>query len=411
VTFLDTRGLTPHGFCLAWDPGLLALQVVSDAIIAIAYYSIPFALAYLVIKRRDLVFRSVFWLFVIFITACGTTHVMGIVTLWYPVYWTDGLIKALTAVASIITSIILWPLLPKILALPSPAQLRDANELLAEQLAQRDALLSALRRETEERQRAESMLRQSQKMEALGQVTGGVAHDFNNLLTVVQGSFDMLRKRVGGDAKAAELIDRGLQATGRGAALTQQLLAFGRRQPLQPTRIDPMELVARSIPLLRGTLVGAVALEVEAPDGVCDIEADANQLENALLNLVINARDAMPDDGGVITIALANETVGSDGEGLEPGNYVAISVSDTGVGMEPDVAAAAFEPFFTTKPVGKGSGLGLSQVYGFARQSSGGVRLETEVGRGTTVTILLPCAAEPADADQAPGSEALATRA
>ncbi len=323
--FFDTRGLTPHGFCLAWDPGLLALQVVSDGIIAIAYYSIPFALAYLVIKRRDLVFRSMFWLFAIFITACGTTHLMGIVTLWYPVYWTDGLIKALTAVVSIITAIILWPLLPKVLALPSPAQLRDANERLAEQLAQRDALLSALRRETEERQRAESMLRQSQKMEALGQVTGGVAHDFNNLLTVVQGSFDMLRKRVVGDPRASELIERGVQATERGSALTRQLLAFGRRQPLQPTRIDPMELVARSMPLLRGTLVGSVALEVEAPDGVCDIEADANQLENALLNLVINARDAMPDDGGVITIGLANETVRSDGEGLEPGNYARVA--------------------------------------------------------------------------------------
>jgi signal transduction histidine kinase len=416
VTLFDTSGLTPHGFCLAWDPSLLTLQVVSDAIIAVAYYSIPFALAYVVIKRRDLVFRSVFWLFAIFIMACGATHVMAIVTLWYPVYWTDGLVKAVTAVASIGTALILWPLIPKVLAIPAPAQLRDANERLAEQLAQRDALLSALRRETEERQRAEAMLRQSQKMEALGQVTGGVAHDFNNLLTVVQGSLDLLRPRAAADPRSIALIDRGLQAVERGAGLTHQLLAFGRRQPLEPTRIDPVALVERSLPLLQGTLIDGAVLEVDAPPGICDIEADANQLENVLLNLVINARDAMPARGGVITLSLADEKIGEDNrEGLEAGAYVAIAVSDNGTGMEPDVAAVAFEPFFTTKPVGKGTGLGLSQVYGFTRQSRGTVRLQTAVGRGTRVTILLPCAtdasAETDEPDQAPGSEAIATRA
>jgi signal transduction histidine kinase len=387
----ETSGLTPHGFCLAWDLDLMALHVVSDVCIALSYYSIPICIAALVIKRGDLAFRGTFWLFVIFILACGTTHVMAVWTLWRPDYLAEGVVKAITAIFSVMTAVQLWPMLPRLVALPSPRTLRLANEQLQREIVERDALVQALRRETAERERAEAMLRQSQKLEAVGQLTGGIAHDFNNLLTAVMANLEMLEQRCAEQEDLTPYIARASRAVSRGGALTQQLLAFSRRQALSPEVLSPLGLVREMDELLRTSLGRSVALRIEADPDLWLVEVDPNQLENAILNLALNAKDAMPE-GGTLRLSMRNQTLtGPDpaAPDIEPGEYVALEVADTGHGMTPEVRAAAFEPFFTTKPVGQGTGLGLSQVYGFIRQSNGHVSLVSDPGHGTIVTLFL----------------------
>jgi signal transduction histidine kinase len=388
----DTAALTPHGYCLAWAPGLIALHVVSDGLITASYYSIPLAIALLLLRRSDVAFGWMAWLFAIFILACGTTHLMGIWTLWYPDYLSDGMVKAVTAVASVMTAAALWPLLPRLVALPSPGLLLQANERLTQQIAERDAAVTALRVETAERERAEGMLRQSQKMEAVGQLTGGVAHDFNNLLQVIQANLEAVSARLAQDDPQRRHIERALAGTERGAALTQQLLAFARRQSLRPMAFDVAERIGASAEMLRGMLAVEIAVETQYGDDLWMAEADPHQLETALLNLAINARDAMPN-GGRLMISASNARLdGAVTAGLpavESGDYVRIAVSDTGTGMTPEVREAAFEPFFTTKPIGQGSGLGLSQVYGFVKQSRGHITLESMPGEGTTVALYL----------------------
>ncbi len=248
--------------------------------------------------------------------------------------------------------------------------------------------------EVQRREEAEARLRQSQKMEAVGQLTGGVAHDFNNLLTVVTGSLDLLRQRMdGGNARDLRLVTNALEGAQRAAALTHRLLAFSRQQPLEPKPVDANKLMASMSELLRRTLGEHVAIETVLAGGLWKTHADPNQLESAILNLAVNARDAMPD-GGRLTIETANaaldEAYAATREEVKAGQYVMISVSDTGTGMAPEVAQRVFEPFFTTKPVGKGTGLGLSQVYGFMKQSGGHVALYSEPGQGTTVKLYLP---------------------
>jgi PAS domain S-box-containing protein len=491
-------GLTPHGFCLLWEPGLIWTYAVSDAAIALAYFTIPAALAVLARRRRDLVFRPLFWLFATFILLCGTTHLLDVVTLWVPAYGLEGVVKAATAGASILTAIMLWHLLPEALSLPSHAQLRDVNTALRESerraresfeyspaplvrldgegtitgvsnswlallgyardqvvgrhirdfaapgssswlstdrskleaehevrdLERRfarsdgtiiDALVSSrleqspsgnwsvshlnditARRQAEEALRTtEAQLHQAQKMEAIGQLTGGIAHDFNNMLQSIAGSLELIEQRIEQNRhdQVTRYVGITRKAVERASGLTYRMLAFARRQSLLPRRVDPDALVRGMADLLRGTLGPGIDARLSLHDGVWQARCDANQLESALLNLAINARDAMPD-GGILTLATADRRLGpldaAAYEGAEPGEYVEITVSDTGVGMTPDVLAHVFEPFFTTKPVGQGTGLGLSQVYGFVRQSGGFVRIDSAVGQGTTVRLLLP---------------------
>src|SRR5712664_2454150 len=241
----------------------------------------------------------------------------------------------------------------------------------------------------------EEALLQSQKMEAVGQLTGGIAHDFNNLLTGIVGSLDLLQTRLsqGRADNVARYINAAMTSANRAAALTHRLLAFARRQPLIPESVDANQLVVSLEDLLRRTIGESIDLEITASDDLWPTLCDPNQLESALLNLAINARDAMPD-GGKLTISTANARLGNvtaDTPALSPGDYICIAVSDTGVGMSAQVAARAFDPFFTTKPIGQGTGLGLSMIYGFARQSNGHVTIDSKLGRGTSVRLYLPC--------------------
>jgi PAS domain S-box-containing protein len=248
--------------------------------------------------------------------------------------------------------------------------------------------------EVERRGRAEEALRQAQKMETLGQLTGGVAHDFNNLLQIVSGNLEILQRGLPEDAgrlrRAAENASRGAE---RAAILTQRLLAFSRRQPLAPKPVEANRLVAGMLELLHRSLGETIAVETSLASDLWPVEADSHQLENAILNLAVNARDAM-DGGGTLIIETSNERLDNaleaPGGDLPAGDYVAIRVKDSGCGMDADTVARAFEPFFTTKEVGKGTGLGLSMVYGFAKQSGGDLQIDSELGRGTTVTMLLP---------------------
>jgi CheY-like chemotaxis protein len=244
-----------------------------------------------------------------------------------------------------------------------------------------------------ERRRAEEALRQSQKMEAVGQLTGGIAHDFNNLLTAIIGNVDMIRRRVDGNERLKRLADNALEAARRGAKLASQLLAFSRNQRRSIRAIDLKQLLNGMSGLLSQSVGPAIAVQVEIDPAASAVVSDPNQLELALLNLAVNARDAMPD-GGVLTIRTQRSTYRAGKSGKHA--YVDLLVSDTGVGMNEEVRSRAIEPFFTTKPVGQGTGLGLSQVYGVVRESGGALTIESKPGRGTTVRLVLPKAEDSA---------------
>jgi two-component system NtrC family sensor kinase len=267
--------------------------------------------------------------------------------------------------------------------------------LLAVRQIQRHAITSwrwrttalRLRREMNRRAQAEAELRQSQKMEALGQLTGGVAHDFNNLLTVLQGSLEMLSGRQQSDQLQAK-VDMALRTVERGERLTGQLLSFARRQPLTMATIDLNAQLRRMTELLTRTVGSSVAIRLDLAPDLWPANADPTQLELAVINLAINARDAMPA-GGELRVWTFNKAPPAEA-GANTAGFAGLEVSDTGTGMPPEVAARAFEPFFTTKEAGRGTGLGLSMVYGFARQSGGSVSIRTAIGAGTAVTLLLP---------------------
>jgi PAS domain S-box-containing protein len=480
--------------------------------IGIAYFAIPVALASVVLKRREFVFGWMFWLFALFILACGTTHFMDVWVLWHPDYGVQGLVKAFTAIASILTAILLWAILPRLLTVPTPDQFRQVSDRLTdetirheqtvEQLhrteatfqilvesvhdcamfmldrsgyvtswnagAQRtkqyeakeivgrhfacfyprddqvagkpmhaldmaarqgtyqeegwrvrkdgtpfiaDVLINPIcdrtgtlvgfakiTRDISERKQAEkdleqarAALAQSQKMEAVGQLTGGIAHDFNNMLTAILGSLELLEIRQEAfSPSASRMLQVIRHAADHGAGLTRRLLAFSRRQALAPALTDINLLVSGLSEILRRTLGEAVTVETRLAGGLWAVFVDPNQVESALLNLAVNARDAM-EHGGQVTIETGNTVLDEHAvrrrSDVAAGEYVFIAVSDTGTGMTADVLERAFEPFYTTKDIGRGTGLGLSQVYGFVRQSGGHVDLHSELGKGTTVKM------------------------
>jgi signal transduction histidine kinase len=395
---LDSSMFSPHGICLLWEPELIWLHVVSDAVIAAAYFSIPFALAIIVSKRRDFQFGWIGWSFAAFIMACGLTHIFSIITLWVPVYGIEGIVKAVTAIASIVTALIMWPLIPKIIAIPSSAQLRQAYSALEEEGKQRRGAETLLQR-FRETEATETQIRQAQKMEAVGQLTGGIAHDFNNILTVITGTIEILGDAVADRPHLAGIARLIEDAASRGAALTQHLLAFARKQPLQPTSVDVNKLIVDTVQLLRPTIGERVSIDFVPGEDVAPALVDSSQLATAILNLALNARDAMPN-GGQLRIETADVELQDNRipDGPAAGQYVMISISDTGHGIAAEHLNKVFEPFYTTKEVGRGTGLGLSMVYGFVKQSNGHITIQSEKGRGTTILVCLPRA----DAEAAP---------
>jgi signal transduction histidine kinase/ActR/RegA family two-component response regulator len=286
------------------------------------------------------------------------------------------------------------------------AQLEEAVRERTRELSQ---AYEQLKEESAEREAAEAQLRQVQKMEAVGQLTGGIAHDFNNMLAVIVGGLDLARRKLTGPRREVEFhLDNALEGATRAAALTRRLLAFARAEPLLPVAVAPAELVEGMLDLVDRSIGERITVRTRFPAEPWNVSVDTNQLENAILNLAVNARDAM-DGEGQIAISVENVAIEAGKAGaLEPGEYVRISVSDTGSGMPPEILERVFEPFFTTKPVGKGTGLGLSQIFGFARESGGDVVIDSTPGVGTTVSLYLPRSHDAVEAApaQAPAHEA-----
>ena len=392
--------LTPHGACLLWKPELIWLNAVSDAMLAGAFFATAFVLGFFVWRRRDVMFRGVFWTFAFFAAVCGLTRLLSILTLWVPAYDIEGLTKGLLALISVVITAALLLLLPRILVLPTRMQLAQANAALEEEIRHRRKAEAMVKR-FQEIEANEAQVRQAQKMEAVGQLTGGVAHDFNNILTVITGTIEILGEAVKDRPHLAQITDMISAAAARGADLTRHLLAFARRQPLQPRNTDVNALVIDAARLLRPTLGEQIEIESMLEHDSAPALIDPSQLSTAILNLALNARDAMPN-GGKLTLETKNvvldENYPSMTSELKPGNYVMIAVSDTGEGIPGSLLDKVFEPFFTTKEVGKGSGLGLSMVYGFVKQSNGHIKIYSEESHGTTVKLYLPAAAGVPDA-------------
>jgi len=532
----------PHGYCLLWNPNLLWLHAGADTIIAVAYFMIPLSLVQFIRRRRDVPFNAVFLCFGAFILLCGATHLLAVYNIWVPNWWLSGSVKALTALVSVATALILIRLLPQAIALPSPSQMKSANERLAGanvqlraealereaaekalsranddaeelvrvrtgELAQAKQLIErsearyralvnasadvvwtaepdghtltfsepwndtfiALRTDVADRARVvhpedrdealakwqhaiatgdkfesqhrllapgdvwrhvrvqavpvresdgtvrewvgshldvsaqveasrqlevmQEQLQQSQRLEAVGRLAGGIAHDFNNLLTVITGASTMVLEDMPRDNPSRRDVEDVVAAGTRAAALTAQLLAYSRKQVLQPQLID-VNLVLTDVQTMLRRLIGEqIVINVGTHAAGWLTVADPNQLEQVILNLALNARDAM-QSGGTLTFETQQVLVSAEYSlahlGVKPGEYVMLAVSDTGVGMDDVTRAQIFEPFFTTKAVGAGTGLGLATVYGIVRQSGGHIYVYSEPKLGTTFKIYLP---------------------
>ena len=333
---------------------------------------------------------------------------IGSLNISWPSGWLGMIFFAVTSV----TMIVLVDFAVRVSArlIETTQLLRALNETLEDRVAARTrelTLLTAqLRDEIKTREAAESHVRQMQKMEAVGQLTGGIAHDFNNMLAIIIGNLQLIQRNLLQGRDILRFVDNAMDGASRAAALTRQLLAFSRQQPLAPIAIDLNALVSNMAELLRRTLGEQVILECVLAGGLWRTCVDPGQLENALLNLAVNARDAMPE-GGKLTIETQNthldDAYAFAHPDVNPGQYVLVAVSDTGTGMPAKVIARAFDPFFTTKSEGKGTGLGLSQVHGFIKQSKGHVKIYSEIGHGTSIKIYLP--RHTGDAPRASGVE------
>src|ERR1700730_7757536 len=390
---MDMSTLIPHGACLLWKPELIWLNAVSDAMVASAFFTTAFVLgSYVWRRRRDVMFRGVFWSLAIFAAVCGVTRLLSILTLWVTAYGIECLANGCVALISVALTAAMLLMLPRIMVLPTRIQLRQAYEALDEEVRLRRKAEAMVQR-FQEIEATESQVRQAQKMEAIGQLAGGVAHDFNNILTVITGTIEILGEAVKDRPPLANNAKLRAAAEARGADLPQDRRPFARRQPLQPRSVDVNALVIDAARLLRPTLGEQIEIESMLAHDSAPALIDPSQLSTAILNLALNARDAMPN-GGKLTLETKNvvldENYAAMSSEVNPGNYVMIAVSDSGKGIPTRLLDKVFEPFYTTKDVGKGSGLGLSMVYGFVKQSNGHIKIYSEEGHGTTVKLYLP---------------------
>jgi len=404
----------PHGACLSWKPELIWLNAVSDGVLACGFLVIAFVLWLFAWRRHHeilVVFRVIFWGFGAFAAVCGIERLLAIQNLWVPAYELEAAVKVVLAMISVIITAGLLLMLPRFLTISTRVQLQQAYAALAEETRQRREAEAMVRR-FQEIEANEAQIRQAQKMEAIGQLTGGVAHDFNNILTVVIGCIEMLADAVRDRPHLTQITDMINSAATRGADLTKYLLAFARRQPLQPRPTDVNALVVDTAQLLRPTLGEQIEIDSMLAHDSAPALIDPSQLSTAILNLALNARDAMPN-GGKLTLETRNVVLDQDYAAMNPevspGSYVMIAVSDTGEGIPGGMLEKVFEPFFTTKGLGKGSGLGLSMVYGFVKQSNGHVKIYSEPGHGTTVKLYLP-QASPRDEAQPDEAGAVAVQ-
>jgi signal transduction histidine kinase len=387
--------LTPHVDCLQWQPGLIWSNAISEAVLGSACLALAVMLTIFLLRRHGDMLRVFVVLMsglAVFAAVGAVSCLLSVVTLWVPVHGLETAVKALLAlVAAMIASAVLVGL-PRLLVISTRVQLQQAYAALEEETRQRRKAEAMVRR-FQEIEATEAQVRQAQKMEAVGQLTGGVAHDFNNILTVITGSIEMLSDGVKDQPLLVQITSMIGAAATRGADLTQRLLAFARQQPLRPRSTDINALVLDTASLLRPTLGMQIEIESMLAHDAAPALIDSSQLSTAILNLALNARDAMPD-GGKLTLETKNVVLDADYANMnsdaEPGNYVMIAVSDTGEGIPGFLLDKVFEPFFTTKGLGKGSGLGLSMVYGFVKQSNGHIKIYSEQGHGTTVKLYLP---------------------
>jgi signal transduction histidine kinase len=372
-----------HGFCFLWEPRLVWLHVLSDVLTGIAYISIPLAMGYFIFKRRDLLFPHLFGIFALFIFSCGLTHLFAAYTVYVPIYWQEGYVKAFTALASIVAAVMLIPMIPKALALPSlPMAMEDIKRLNSE-----------LERQLEEVRIKDSALLQAQKMESIGTLASGVAHDFNNILNAITGYSHLTLIKLPKDDPLRLNVNSILEAAVRATHLTKDLLLFSRKQIPDRKPVDLNEVIRKVEKFLLRVIGEDIEFKTRLLDRPLVVLADAFQLEQVLMNFATNARDAMPT-GGLLTIAaekkrLDKEFITAHGYG-RPGDYALVTVSDTGKGMNEETRRRIFEPFFTTKEMGKGTGLGLAVVYAIIKQHEGYVNVYSEPGKGTTFSIYLP---------------------
>ncbi len=512
VEFFGNDAFMPHATCFLWRPDILYTQAISDVITGVSYFSVATGLIYFVVNREDIPFK---WFFIPFGTlvfaACGTVHFLGAWTLWTPDYGIQAVAKAVTAFISLSIGVMLWPLMPRIIALPSPRQFADARLQLADLKLQRaqDAVVESEERfkdfaesssdwfwemdanllftfgsqrffqitgfdpeniyghdrkslinpdledinsnkwrmhfrqlenrepfknleyntktatgkiitisisgnptftatgdfagyrgtgtDITERRLFEEQARRSQKMEAVGQLTGGIAHDFNNILGIVMGNLEILTRYIADDEKLIDIADKAYQGAMRGANLTNKLLGFSRKAAHETKQTSVNEHIQGLDDLLEKSLTVAINIEHHLEKDLWPVIVDPGDLQDAVLNISLNARDAMPE-GGSLVIETANkildDTYVKENPGSVAGEFVMLAISDTGVGMTEDMKEKVLEPFFTTKDAGKGSGLGLSMVYGFVNRSGGHMSIYSEPGKGTTVRLYLPRAGE-----------------
>lgn len=383
----DTTGFPPRWYCGEWSAAHGWLHIVSDLGIFTAYFAIPCVLVYFVRKRADVPFMPVVWLFAAFILSCGIGHAIEASLFWHPWYRLSGLVKLVTALVSWATVLALIPLVPKALALPG---LAAVNRQLREEIERRE-------RAEAERLEFERQMLQAQKLESLGVMAGGIAHDFNNLLTGIMGHADLARAGAAAGSAARAHAEEVLAGARRAAQLTNQMLAYsgGGRFVVGPVHVPA--LVEGLNRLLRVSVPKKCELRVEVGPDVPPVVADAAQLNQVVMNLVINGAEALNGAEGAVTVRVSARHRSADELAdafptprLPAGEYVALEVADTGCGMSEETRAKIFDPFFTTKFTGRG--LGLAAVLGAVRAAGGFVLVESEPGGGTTVDLYLPLA-------------------